>query len=182
MLTRWEALDNAVVPATRSAPAPATPAAGRCFRYHRIPAAAGTSRACGAAGRPPIALAMPAERRPGLRRKRVETRPAQTRALPSPPPLVPPPVPMEASLRFPSPPGCLFGCARSYWLPRLRQTRSFFWPRKRPAWIALCSVFPNTFSSSATSATLRPSSNNRCARTITSPVSTGAELWRGLAS
>jgi hypothetical protein len=41
---------------------------------------------------------------------------------------------------------------------------------------------PTTFTSSATSGTFRPSSNNYCARRSTSPASFVAELCRGLLS
>src|SRR5207247_5959398 len=46
---------------------------------------------------------------------------------------------------------------------------AFFERRNRPARIALCSVFANTFSSSATSGTLFPPSSNCCARSSVSP-------------
>src|SRR5207247_3207255 len=103
------ALGNAVVPATGSAPAPSNPAAGRGSRCRKIPWAVGTTELYSSAVLPPTGPAAPAALHLALRRRWLETRWAPTPVLPSPPPLVP----TSESRRFPSPPRCRSGCARS---------------------------------------------------------------------
>src|SRR5438876_98912 len=109
------ALGNAVVPAIGSAPAPSNPAAGTGSRCRKSPWAVGTTELYSAAVLPPTGLAAPAALHLVLRRRWLETRSAPTPVLPLPPPLVP----AYASRRFPSPPRCRSGCARSCWLSRL---------------------------------------------------------------
>src|SRR5207247_11415020 len=123
------ALGNAVVPATACAPAPSTPAAGRCSRCRKIPWAVGRTRPYDTAVRPLTGPAMPAALRLALHRRLTETRSAPTPLLPRPPPRVP----GSASRRCPSPLGCRSGCVRSGWLLRLRRDRFFL-----RTWQAAC--------------------------------------------
>src|SRR5260370_39508830 len=83
------ALGNAVVPATGSAPAPSTPAAGRGSPCHKIPSAVGTTELYSSAVLPPTGPAAPAALHLARRCSWLETRSAPTPALPSTPPLVP---------------------------------------------------------------------------------------------